>query len=524
MNEHVAINIREVLDYALENNGKINDSIRLPYFKMVDEFYAAEEDHNVWNKAGKFLPMGDSLYDFIENSYNYGLFPSDYHYDYLKDLKNKLQTDTLSRKDAIVWTKIDLMLTDGFLRIIQDLKHGRLGPDSLYPKTEAFLSNDFSIKTLKEVIYNRKLVPVLNDMEPNNKAYVAMRMALPDFLDSIDKTPYTYIEYPWKDSLEMLKGLQQRLEEENFSDGTVSFEDSAKFSRIIKKAQRKKGLTVDGKVTGSLVKRLNTRWTDYFKKIALNLDRYKQMPSPMPEKYIWVNLPGFYLRVFEKDSMILESKVIVGKPTTPTPLLSSTLSNMVTYPQWTIPASIIKKEVLPGLKKDPGYLSRKGYMLVNDKGDEVDAYKVKWSKYHDDIPSKVVQGSGDENALGVFKFNFYSPFDVYLHDTNQRYLFKNKTRALSHGCVRVQDWEKLESYITYNDSLSSTKSRPVSYNSDSIKTWLEKKMKKIIYVRTRLPIYIRYITCEANPAGSIVFYDDIYGLDKASENKLGKKG
>jgi murein L,D-transpeptidase YcbB/YkuD len=186
---------------------------------------------------------------------------------------------------------------------------------------------------------------------------------------------------------------------------------------------------------------------------------------------------------------------------------------MITYPQWTIPASIIKKEILPGLKRNAGYLSRRGYSLIDQNGNVIDPYGINWAKYKTGIPFKVIQGSGDDNALGIMKFNFNNPYSVYLHDTNQRYLFKNASRALSHGCVRVQDWEKLAFYIAKNDSLLAGPDDSLKYTVDSIKNWLAQKERKRIVVKNRIPLFIRYFTCEGKD-GKIIFYDDIYGEDK----------
>jgi len=234
----------------------------------------------------------------------------------------------------------------------------------------------------------------------------------------------------------------------------------------------------------------------------------------MPNKYIWVNLPGYYLQLWDNDTVKIESRVVVGKPNTRTPLLTSQISDMVTYPQWTIPNSIILKEILPALKRNPGYLAKKGYMLTTWEGEEVDPYTVDWEKYKKGIPFRVVQGSGDANALGILKFNFPNKYSVYLHDTNQRYLFKNENRALSHGCVRVQEWEKLTYYISALDSINYESSASQSVG-DSIKVWLNRKEKHVVPVKSKIPVYFRYFTA-AGKNGKVVFYDDIYGEDKAA--------
>ena len=235
----------------------------------------------------------------------------------------------------------------------------------------------------------------------------------------------------------------------------------------------------------------------------------------MPEKYLWVNIPSYYLQLRECDTVILQSKVVVGKPETKTPMLTSTIVDMITYPKWTIPESIIKKEILPGLKKDPGYTTRKGYSLVDKDGNEVDPYSVSWAKYEKGIPYKVVQGSGDDNALGVLKFNFPNKYSVYLHDTNQRYLFSKTSRALSHGCVRVQAWNELAQYILRNDSSFASNAVPV----DSLESWLATKQKRYIPVRKPIPLFIRYFSCETKN-GKLVFYEDIYEEDKRLRDRL----
>ena len=271
-------------------------------------------------------------------------------------------------------------------------------------------------------------------------------------------------------------------------------------------------------MTTGLIKILNVNDAERFKRIAITLDKYKQIPEKMPEKYIWVNIPGYYLQVWDNDTLALESKVIVGKPETRTPLLTSKITDMVTFPTWTVPNSIIVKQYLPKLKNNPNYLSRLGLRLVNGKGETISGGSVNWTRYSKGIPYRVMQGSGNDNALGVYKFNFDNPYAVYLHDTNQRYLFKNASRALSHGCVRVQEWEKLAFYINRNDSLNLRQGDTLKYTTDSIKNWIAQKEMKRLVVKQQIPLYIRYFSCEGK-GGKINFFDDIYGEDKILREK-----
>jgi murein L,D-transpeptidase YcbB/YkuD len=318
---------------------------------------------------------------------------------------------------------------------------------------------------------------------------------------------YTYIDSG--DSLNLKATTLTRLLEDSIKIDSTASTDSLKLSSAIKRYQKKKGLKPDGKLTKSIINSLNETDSEKFVRIAITLDRYKQLPPELPLQHIWVNIPEYYMYLNEEDTVRLKSRVVVGKPNTSTPVLASSITDMITYPQWTIPASIIKKEILPGLKKDPGYTLKKGFSLIDKDGNEVDPYYVDWSKYETSIPYKVVQGSGDDNALGVLKFNFSNKYSVYLHDTNQRYLFSKKDRALSHGCVRVQNWDSLAYFILRNDSLAGKKALP----TDSLQKWLTLKEKHVIPVRKRIPLFIRYFTCAAKE-DQIVFYDDVYGDDK----------
>jgi murein L,D-transpeptidase YcbB/YkuD len=122
-----------------------------------------------------------------------------------------------------------------------------------------------------------------------------------------------------------------------------------------------------------------------------------------------------------------------------------------------------------------------------------------------------VQGSSDGNALGIMKFVFDNKYSVYLHDTNQRYLFNSNNRSLSHGCVRVQEWDRLAKFILAADSINAAGGNFTS--TDSLNTWLKMKKKKSIPIQKKLPVYIRYITCEGRNGG-IIFYEDVYEEDR----------
>lgn len=513
MNETVPEVIKSIIDQVADHAGKL-DSISLLQPGIIQYLYNKNSDEAKWSKDTSWTAGGKELIEFIKDARLYGLFPEDYHYRNILLINEKFANNGVEKKDAVLWSKADVLLTDALVQIIKDVKLGRLQPDSITLRTDSTLSNEFYDNQIEKIIQSIAVSRIIDSLEPAAKGYHELKEGIKSFLDSAHFVNYTYVPYPFYDSASFRQALQKRLFEEGLIDSIGASFDAAKVSRALKKYQQQKKLTVDGKAGAETIRSLNLTDKEKFVRIALSLDKYKMLPAKMPDKYVWVNLAGYYMQLRVNDTIKIDSKVVVGKPLTRTPELTSAISEMITYPQWSVPQSIIVKEFLPALKKDPGYLGKKGFSLLNDKNEEMDPFFVDWSKYKKGIPYKIVQGSGDDNALGVMKFNFPNKYAVYLHDTNQRYLFGQSTRALSHGCVRVQQWDKLSDYILKNDSLYTKSLGGHSFTkADSVSKWLKKKEKHFIPVRNKIPLFVRYFTCEGRD-GKIIFYDDIYNEDR----------
>lgn len=503
--------IRSTLKEILRKDTELPDSVKVKNALILQHLYEENQYGTLWSSQGNFNRNGDSLFSLISGLREYGLFPDDYYYSKLSAIRLQLSdTSKETKLNASLWAYSDLLFSSAFVQIVKDLKAGRLLPDSVVAK-DSTLQPDFFVDRLK--LFQQRKDSVFESLEPKDSGYIKLKTALSEFLPGAHLKNYTFINT--KDSTRIPSLLYQRLSEEDSTLLSEGVPDSLHISAAIKKYQKKKAIKVDGRITSALIERLNNTDKQKFIRIAVNLDRYKLLPV-MPEQYVFVNIPSYYLRLMQNDTLVLKSRVVVGKPITRTPIITSAINNMITYPKWTIPESIIKKEILPGLKSDPGYTLRKGYSIVDEDGNEINPYTIKWAKYKSGIPYKVVQGSGDDNALGILKFNFPNNYSVYLHDTNQRYLFSNKKRALSHGCVRVQAWNELAKFILRNDSLNAKNAIPV----DSLNTWLLTKQKKYIPVRRPIPVFIRYFTCDVDAKGKLIFYEDIYGEDETICEKI----
>jgi murein L,D-transpeptidase YcbB/YkuD len=509
--EFVGTDLKSVLQYAEADADRMNDTTTLRYRKLEDSFYESNGYTPIWSNKEQWLPLSDSLLAFIRDSKNYGLFPSDYHWGALSFIQRIVQEDTNARKNAALWTRGDLLLTDAFFTLVKDLRHGRLDFDSITLRKDSVLPDSLFTKTLAAARGAGTIAAVLDSLEPRHPGYDSLKRYLKDFLATAHFKKNTWLDYPYMDSAVFYTALGHRLQESGYIDSAAEKFDTAMLASAMRLYQQTNKLKVTGKPTQEMVNMMNNSDWEKFKRIAINLDRYKLLPDTLPKTYVWVDLPAFQLQVVDSDTVVLESRVIVGAPKTRTPLLTSEISNFVTYPQWTVPVSIIMKEMLPAIKKNVDYLRKQNLMVVDDNDSIRDPSKINWKRLNKhNFPYQLKQRQGDDNSLGVMKFNFRNKYDVYLHDTNVRWMFDKNFRALSHGCVRVKEWRKLSTFLIRKDTMR--------YHPDTLKAWIARQEKHTIYGFARVPIFIRYYTVVGRK-GKLAFYDDIYGEDGELRNR-----
>jgi murein L,D-transpeptidase YcbB/YkuD len=509
-----AISIQQEIKNAINNHESL-------YVKdAVARFYEANNHFPIWSDTAVFFNQVKSLRGFLDTATYCGIAPAEYHADSIRSYIALADVDSLHKLNTSFWANADVVLTDAYFRMMLHLHEGRLIEDSNSVIQFPAKADSFFLQGINSFLSGENINVVFANLQPHFPAYHQLRNGLASFIENMDTTSFTEILYPYdttklEDSLIFITSLCKRLAESNHFefDSSNDLPDSATLSESISSYQKASNIKVDGKISVKLIQQLNKSDRYRLKQILISMDRYKTWGDSLPESFIFVNLPQYELQAWHADSIALRSKIICGKPKTPTPILQSKIKEIITYPTWTIPPSIIKSEVLPAMKRNPAYLSRKGYGLFDKDGKKIDPSAVNWSKYSKGIPYFVRQGSGANNALGVIKFNFPNPHHVYLHDTNQRYLFGNSSRAMSHGCVRVEQWEKLAGWIAFHDSVKAMPKDTLTLSGDSILRWVSIKKRKAIGIKNPIQLYIVYITCEGRD-GKIIIHDDIYQLDK----------
>jgi murein L,D-transpeptidase YcbB/YkuD len=247
------------------------------------------------------------------------------------------------------------------------------------------------------------------------------------------------------------------------------------------------------------------------KVIELNLDRWRKEKTDWGERYLFINIPSFMATLVSDGGVVLRSKVIVGKPSTPTPELSSEIQCFITYPYWHVTKKIASEEFLPFIKKDVSFLRKNNLDVLDRKGRVLDPDSIQWSRFSTEyFPVTLRQREGPENALGVLKFVFDNPYQVFLHDTNTPRLFQSKVRTFSHGCIRMEKARELAHYLL----TGSTDAR-----SPILDRYMQRKIRHTMNLEHPVSIYVRYITAEYNDH-ELFIYNDIYNKDRPLIRRL----
>jgi murein L,D-transpeptidase YcbB/YkuD len=248
------------------------------------------------------------------------------------------------------------------------------------------------------------------------------------------------------------------------------------------------------------------------KSIELNLERWR-LEDELSEngQYIWINIPSFMLNVVSDNIPILESKVIVGTKETPTPEFSSIVECFTIYPYWHVPRKIAIEEFLPIIQRDTSFIRRNNFDVLDRKGRVLRIDSIDWMKFNKNhFPVSLRQREGNENSLGIIKFVFDNPYAVFLHDTNAKSLFNRKVRTYSHGCIRMEKAHDLAHYLL---------TQKPSGRSAVLDKYLLKQERRTLNLPKRVPIHVRYLTCEV-VNGNLYRYEDVYNMDKNLSRQL----
>jgi murein L,D-transpeptidase YcbB/YkuD len=366
----------------------------------------------------------------------------------------------------------------------------------------------------------------LADLAPHYPKYVRLREKLIKYLAIAESGGWLQVP----DGPKLLKGsggkrvaiLRQRLIASGdlasmAQESPVIFDHDVETA--VRKFQKRHGLKDDGRVGKSTLKVINVPLETRIRQIALNMDRLRWLSSDMGQNYIFVNIADFSLEVMEDEQPVMSMRIIAGKDEQRSCVLSAKMTYLELNPFWRVPDSIATKEILPQIKKYPGYLAQKTIKVFKDWSDnakEIDPMLVNWSRVRaSNLGYKFRQEPGPLNPLGRIKFIFPNECEIYLHDTPTRHLFGRARRDFSHGCIRVEKPVELATYLLRNKE-----------------TWIQKKIlaeikkgkRQVVMLPEPVNVHIFYGTVWVDREGVLQFRNDIYHADEIPYDLPLKRG
>jgi L,D-transpeptidase YcbB len=474
------------VDFSVDGIFNVSEVLDL----WVQRFYEQREFSPAWTIDGEVNGSFEVLTSLLDSA-NYFGFPSNYfnrkslyglalEFNDSKSLSSRVSLEIATTSTAF---KLMLFLKSGVLadsEPITDLKMIETIPDHL-----------------GEVLLDGSLRSSILGLQPQLAHFQRIINSLPNFIDLHLSVKYTTPKFI--DDRMLAKALYYA----GFSSALIS-DSSINNSKAIMALKQRYNLSKDSifdeSAQSALVEMLKFRYYQ----ACLNLNRLKRL-SDDEDDFLFVNIPEYKLHIVEAKQDKEAFNIIVGKKETPTPVFSSSIEKVVTNPHWTVPRSIFM-DMLPKIRKDSTYLDRNGYFVINSREQLVDKSLIDWSS-DDPLGYQYClrQKSSPSNALGQVKIIFPNEYSVYIHDTPSRNLFQEKERHFSYGCIRLQHPDKLAQYIT---------NRFFESNNLNIGSLISSEASQEIYLDKQLKVHIKYITCSGLDDSDLVFFSDIYNLDR----------
>lgn len=277
----------------------------------------------------------------------------------------------------------------------------------------------------------------------------------------------------------------------------------------VKRFQARHGLPLDGVIGKYTLEAMNIPADTRLMQLRTNIERVNAITTDLGQRYVMVNIPAAYIEAVENNRVVSRHTAVVGRITRPSPILDSKIYEVIFNPYWTAPRSIVEKDIMPLMRKDPSYLEKNAIRLIDGQGNEVDPKTIDWNgeapklTFRQD-PSKI-------NAMASTKINFHNEHAVYMHDTPQQGLFNKLARFESSGCVRVQNVRDLTTWLLRDTP---------GWSRQQIEATIKSGSNTPIKLATEVPVYFKYVTAWSAKDRIVQFRDDIYQLDGAQELAL----
>ncbi len=505
---------------------------------QIEQFYDGRNYELAWSRNGLPTESANTLMQVFAKAAEKGLVPADYDADRWPQRVQQLEQinkkhDTSDEAESAI-AQFDVAMTVALTRYLSDIHLGRVNPQSLnfdidVPSRRA----KFDIPALVDDNFvdadAGEIADQVAKLEPENPLYQETEKALPKYLELAQQQnanpPQTLpgVEKPVGkgESYPAVADLWTRLQLEG--DAPADTPAPARYDSTVvaavKKFQERYGLQDDGRLGNGTIDALNMPMSQRVQQIDDSLERWRWLPDNFQKPRVMVNLPEFLVRTYDEGhELAFKMKIVDGeaKGNHDTPMFVRTMRYVIFRPYWNLPISIIKKELVNHLGAGgAAYMTKNDYEVVKGNVTPVTGWTV------DDLAHGrygVRQRPGPKNSLGLVKFMFPNEYDVYMHSTPEMNLFNLSRRDRSHGCIRLNDAEKMANWVLDGQD---------PWDEDSIHEAMygptdgsDPQNNKQVGLKTPLTVSITYLTANADEDGTMHFLNDIYGYDKQLETAL----
>ncbi|MGB3415216.1 MAG: murein L,D-transpeptidase [Mesorhizobium sp.] len=476
--------------------------------KALTAYYSAHPSF-LWVSDAAVSANASEALKVLGEAGSYGLNPLDYTVDVPP--AEAAGVDAAERQKQLI--RFEMALSARVLRYVRDAQNGRIDPNRISAYYD-FPAKPLDLQgVLNTLAHTHEVRTYLESRHPQSPEYQALRVELETLEASAENEividPKLLLR-PGETSAELPKlltligrDLVDKVDGD-YSEVLLKFGGSETYVPelvpLIEAAQKKAGLKPDGVVGPRTVAALagNSK-ADRLAKVQYALEELRWLPSDLGSTRVFINQPAFTASYIEGGEEKLKTRVVIGKVTNQTSFFYDEIKQVDYNPYWGVPQSIIVNEMLPRLRNDPGYLDRSGYEVTDAQGRRVPSSAIDWSQYGSKVPFNVRQAPSEANALGELKILFPNKHAIYMHDTPQKAFFQRDNRALSHGCVRLQDPRGMAAAVLGTS---------VDYIAEKLK-----KGHSSEKVTRDIPVYVAYFTAWPDTAGKVEYFGDVYDRD-----------
>ena len=446
----------------------------------LQPFYSARSYAPLWSTDGQVNDRGRAAIAYLAGVGADGLDPADYPVPDFAPL-----SDPAALADA------EIKLSTAVTNYAHHAQVGRVHWTRVSGDIFYELKPSAPADILASLANADEITAALAAYEPHAPAYQALRAKLAELRAAANSGAAAIPDGPVL-TVGMEDARVPQLRERLGMTGDGQIFDKA-VAEAVKRFQRDNKLKATGVLTAATVDQLNARPSRRPVDVVIaNMERWRWMPHDLGDTYVMVNLPDFMLYVIQNGRQVWATKIVDGKPDTPTPIMTAEMKSITINPTWNIPDTIAAKEYIPLMRQDSTILERMGLTVTYNRNNTI----------------HISQPPGPENALGQLRFNFPNKFFVYQHDSNQKYLFSKPVRDNSHGCMRVED------PVKYAEVLLAIARPREGYTESRIRGMFGNSEVEV-RLPTFIPVHVTYQTAFVDNGGKLQLRDDIYGRDKA---------